>query len=95
MDADCKLAAMRLLVAYRSRFENFSPRTFKYVLTRGEEALPFLKHMLDIGVDINELEHKGTALHIAVTVDDLITIASGLCQVADTRFGPFGLTAAD
>ena len=64
------LAVMKLLVAYGARFETLRPRTFEYVLTRGEEALPFLEYMLDNGVDINEQEPKGTALHIAVTVDD-------------------------
>lgn len=61
---------MMLLVAYGASFETLHPRAFEYVLTRGEEALPFPEYMLDNGVDINELNPKGTALHIAVTVDD-------------------------
>lgn len=46
-------------------------------------------------MDINELEPKGTALHIAVTVDEPVLMRWLLDHVADPRFGPFGLTAAD
>lgn len=82
-------------MTYGVSFETLRPRAFGYVLTHGEEALPFHEYMLDNGVDINELNPKGTALHIAVTVDDPVLMRWLLDHVADPRFGPFGLTAAD
>ena len=88
MNADCTLAAMRLLVAYGARFGTLRPWTFEYVLMRGEEALPFLEYMMDSGVDINELETKGTALHIAVAVYDPVLMRWLLDHVADHDSDP-------
>lgn len=77
MTAACvgTLAELKLLVAYGASLEALGPRTLKSILPRvntayADETLSVLEYLLDNGVDINRQEARGTALHIAVDIDD-------------------------